>query len=917
MLQPFSIIFLCPFLILTEFNCYANAKQLSPNCSKTDTFAIGTTIEYNLFKLLSSLRTDALINSAFSNKSFGIGPDEVYGLLMCFADSTLVDCVNCLQDATSNTTQPCSMSATATVQYDSCLISYSSKNILSVADPYYPFCLYNLDISLDQITLKSLMKVFTNLSATTPYVPEMFSTQVVNGTNMSALVQCTKNLSPQECQRCISNAMSNHFSRCSINGTALGMRMMARNCYLRYEPSIINVNSFPVSLLSPPPPPSRPPPPPPTSLAGSKSNSTVTIVVSIVVVSVVSGLVALGFIFWRRKRSLDKDTNDDDDDTMYIQENIETELEYILNPNAEYEVFNFTALKAATDNFSDMNKLGRGGFGPVYKGTLPNRREIAVKRLSGSSAQGITEFKNEVDFLAKLKHKNLVQLLGCSIKNREKLLCYEYLPNGSLDKILFAKDTSQRVNLDWKMRHKIIEGITRGLNYLHEESRLKVIHRDLKVSNILLDKDMNPKISDFGLARFFEEDQTHKDTNIIAGTFGYMAPEYILHGNFSAKSDVYGFGVLLLEILTGQKNSAFVGSNRASNLIKHALLHWNDGTIFELMDPVLEEEFQEEIKICVHIALLCVLENPIDRPTMETVRNMLASPSMIIPNLPPTWSLTQSIDHRTEVDSLTTDTSTLRSEAESFTTITQSSQAESTGTRSTILFIDELGRSRFFPIDITIEALPQPTSDDSKAKLYWHEVQKGKAVRSSLQSATSKESKLTSPSLPGSGSKCKEKVLEVGKSSNRFSCSTPLGYLDEQPPSKKKWEAWPDSGKGGTSGVEAVPPKPNVEDPTNQELPVPVSDPIPVLPAAREVQPMPEVTCHSTRAPMLTNWGGRGGGRGRWGRGRGRGVSQQPIGGLLTSSMEEGQVIIPLHGQEIILNEEQVALVLNEADGSC
>ncbi|XP_078148975.1 putative cysteine-rich receptor-like protein kinase 31, partial [Carex rostrata] len=364
--------------------------------------------------------------------------------------------------------------------------------------------------------------------------------------------------------------------------------------------------------------------------------------------------------------------------------NIETELEYILNPNAEYQVFKFTALKAATDNFSDRNKLGKGGFGPVYKGTLPDGREIAVKRLSGNSVQGIIEFKNEVDFLAKLKHKNLVQLFGCCITKQEKLLCYEYLPNGSLDKILFAKDSSIRVNLGWKMRHKIIEGITRGLHYLHEESQLKIIHRDLKVSNILLDKDMNPKISDFGLARFFEEDQTHKDTNIIAGTFGYMAPEYISHGNFSAKSDVYGFGVLLLEILTGQKNSAFAGSNRVSNLIDHALMHWNDGTIFELVDPILEEEFKEEIERCVHIALQCVQENPVDRPTMETVKNMLASPSVIIPNLSPTASLTWPTYQRLGMGSSMIDTSTLTSQGGSITTNIQSiqSQAESSGTES-------------------------------------------------------------------------------------------------------------------------------------------------------------------------------------------------------------------------------------------
>ncbi|XP_078150774.1 cysteine-rich receptor-like protein kinase 6 [Carex rostrata] len=328
-------------------------------------------------------------------------------------------------------------------------------------------------------------------------------------------------------------------------------------------------------------------------------------------------------------------TEDDCLSSSYLQENLDTNLELILNPSAEYQVFDLDTLRNATHNFSEKNKLGQGGFGPVYEGTLPNGQQVAVKRLSGSSLQGLRELKNEVEFLAKLKHKNLVHLVGCCIQKKENILCYEFLPNGSLDKILFAKDAPKRLELGWKIRYKIIEGIGRGLHYLHEESQLKIIHRDLKASNILLDKDMIPKISDFGLARFFSEDQTHIDTSIIAGTFGYMAPEYVMHGNFSAKSDVYSFGVLLLEIVTGQRNSSFAISGRASNLVSYAWNHWKNNTIDELKDPMIEDLYFEDVTKCVHIALLCVQEEPSVRPHMEAVNRMLAGSA--IPNLPSTW----------------------------------------------------------------------------------------------------------------------------------------------------------------------------------------------------------------------------------------------------------------------------------------
>ncbi|GLT52410.1 hypothetical protein SLA2020_257550 [Shorea laevis] len=232
----------------------------------------------------------------------------------------------------------------------------------------------------------------------------------------------------------------------------------------------------------------------------------------------------------------------------------------------EIPLFNFSSVSAATNNFSASNKLGEGGFGPVYKGKLLNGHEVAVKRLSRSSGQGWDELKNEAMLIAKLQHKNLVKLLCCCIEGNEKILIYEYLSNKSLDFFLF--DSTKHVVLDWRTRISIIEGIAQGLLYLHHFSRLQIIHRDLKASNILLDEGMNLKISDFGMARIFAG-KGSQATNRIVGTYGYMAPEYALEGIFSVKSDVFSFGVLLLEILSGKKNTGFYQTN-SLNLLGYA-----------------------------------------------------------------------------------------------------------------------------------------------------------------------------------------------------------------------------------------------------------------------------------------------------------------------------------------------------------
>uniref|UniRef100_A0A453A1C3 non-specific serine/threonine protein kinase n=1 Tax=Aegilops tauschii subsp. strangulata TaxID=200361 RepID=A0A453A1C3_AEGTS len=215
-------------------------------------------------------------------------------------------------------------------------------------------------------------------------------------------------------------------------------------------------------------------------------------------------------------------------------------------------IFDLTALQEATQNFSEANKLGEGGYGIVYKGILPDGQEIAVKKLLGATEHGLHQLRNEVLLLAELQHKNLVRLQGFCSHRGDTLLVYEYIKNGSLDNFLF--DTSEVNTLNWEQQYNIILGIAKGILYLHEDSSPRIIHRDLKANNILLDEEMDPKIADFGLARLLQEGHTHTQTTRAAGTLGYMAPEYAIHGSVSPKIDIFSFGVLVFEIITRRRN---------------------------------------------------------------------------------------------------------------------------------------------------------------------------------------------------------------------------------------------------------------------------------------------------------------------------------------------------------------------------
>ncbi|KAK6792634.1 hypothetical protein RDI58_011715 [Solanum bulbocastanum] len=299
-----------------------------------------------------------------------------------------------------------------------------------------------------------------------------------------------------------------------------------------------------------------------------------------------------------------------------------------LKEDFELPLFPLLTITRATNNFSVNNKIGEGGFGPVYKGVLEDGREIAVKRLSRTSMQGIDEYKNEVIYIAKLQHRNLVRLLGCCIQGEEKMLIYEYMPNNSLDSYIF--DQTKNKLLDWPKIFHIINGIARGLLYLHQDSRLRIIHRDLKASNVLLDIEMNPKISDFGLARSVTGNEMGAKTRHVVGTYGYMSPEYAVDGKFSVKSDVFSFGVLVLEIVSGKKNRGFVHQDHNLNLLGHAWKLYKEDRSLELAAEQLTDSCNtSQVLRSIHVGLLCVQQHPDDRPSMFSVVHMLANEGLL------------------------------------------------------------------------------------------------------------------------------------------------------------------------------------------------------------------------------------------------------------------------------------------------
>nr|KYP75228.1 Cysteine-rich receptor-like protein kinase 29 [Cajanus cajan] len=597
------------------------------------------TYSKNLNNLLEKIYSDKEIDDGFYNFSDGEEPDKVYAIGLCRGDVKAEACRSCLSRASSLLTDRCRQQKEAIGWYEVCMLRYSNSSIVeqTVTD--------SSDIvkcSPDNTTKKdafdeALEGLVDRLRTTAAggdsrrkigegEAPVRSSDETIYG-----LLQCAPYLSYSNCSKCLQYAMSRTISLSSPNCEGRsGGRYLGRSCSLRYD----IYSFFDFTVDAPAPQPTQPLPLEKGVLetitmmfsnfiavshnSCSISNLNDFNVLNAQINSVSIYGLGLTHTFVKTHASGDGEADESEgDDESELGNNIKTD---------ELLQYDFATIKFATNNFSDANKLGQGGFGIVYKGTLSDGQEIAIKRLSINSNQGETEFKNEIMLTGKLQHRNLVRLLGFCFARRERLLIYEFVPNKSLDYLIF--DPNKRASLNWERRYSIIRGIARGLLYLHEDSRLPVVHRDLKTSNILLDKELNPKISDFGMARLFEINQTQANTSTIVGTFGYMAPEYIKHGQFSIKSDVFSFGVMILEIVCGQRNSEIHSNEEnAQDLLSFAWQNWRGGTVSNIVDPTLKDYSWNEIMRCIHIGLLCVQEDIGDRPSMNSVSLMLSSSS--------------------------------------------------------------------------------------------------------------------------------------------------------------------------------------------------------------------------------------------------------------------------------------------------
>ncbi|RZB81133.1 Cysteine-rich receptor-like protein kinase 2 [Glycine soja] len=532
------------------------------------------------------------------------GSDPVYATFQCRNYLSNTDCTTCFDAAAANI-RNCSTGNTAHLVYDGCILRYLNSVFLdnSIIFSSHTFC---GNQTADESTAFGTVgrQVLMDLQIAIPKISGYFAatkTQVAGGA-MYAFAQCAETLTRDTCSNCLSNQLSN-IQGClpNTNGRAID----PAGCFMRYSetPYFADNQTTDISLFLKQGP-------------GGSMSKWVTIGGGLAGALLVVILLSL-FPWYRRSQSPKRVPR-----AAYTLGATE------LKAATKYK---YSDLKAATKNFSEKNKLGEGGFGAVYKGTMKNGKVVAVKKLlSGKSSKIDDEFDSEVTLISNVHHKNLVRLLGCCSKGQDRILVYEYMANNSLDKFLFGK---KKGSLNWRQRYDIILGTARGLAYLHEEFHVSVIHRDIKSGNILLDEELQPKIADFGLAKLLPSDQSHLSTR-FAGTLGYTAPEYALHGQLSKKADTYSYGIVVLEIISGRKSTdvnVVNDDNEDDYLLRQAWKLYESGKHLELVDKSLNlnNYDSEEVKKVIGIALLCTQASSAMRPAMSEVVVQLNSNDLL------------------------------------------------------------------------------------------------------------------------------------------------------------------------------------------------------------------------------------------------------------------------------------------------
>nr|XP_034576172.1 putative receptor-like protein kinase At4g00960 isoform X2 [Setaria viridis] len=482
------------------------------------------------------------------------------------------DCVACFDAAAARLRRSCGAANGGRVILDGCVIRYESAAFFDQATlpGNTQFCNGSaVDAGGFAGTARALV---ADLAAAVPNAPGLAAAAASGG--VYAAAQCVETVGEGGCAQCLNVAMGN-IDGCPPNSDG---RAVDAGCFMRYSDKPFFPANATVDLAA--------------YLHSGKESSR----------KAETRLIGLlTFLLIRRSRKLRP------------QKDIlgATELQ---GPTSFY----YHDLKTATNNFNEKSKLGEGGFGDVYKGLLKNGKTVAVKRLVVmETSRAKADFESEVKLISNVHHRNLVRLLGCSRKGSEFLLVYEYMANGSLDKFLFGE---RRGTLNWRQRFNIIVGMARGLAYLHQEFHVCIIHRDIKSSNVLLDDDFQPKIADFGLARLLPDDHSHLSTK-FAGTLGYTAPEYAIHGQLSEKVDTYSFGVVVLEILSGRKSNDTKLEPETQYLLEWAWKLYESENLLALVDKSLDpEEYKpDEVKRIMEIALLCTQSAVAARPMMSEV----------------------------------------------------------------------------------------------------------------------------------------------------------------------------------------------------------------------------------------------------------------------------------------------------------
>eukprot|EP00252_Welwitschia_mirabilis_P011790 TRINITY_DN26215_c0_g1_i3.p1 TRINITY_DN26215_c0_g1~~TRINITY_DN26215_c0_g1_i3.p1 ORF type:complete len:580 (-),score=53.46 TRINITY_DN26215_c0_g1_i3:681-2420(-) len=557
------------FVVATNIVSCRAENFISYICNSKN-FSKSSAADEIISRVLDNLANASRRSAAYNTSVVRQGSYAIYGLMECRGDTNASQCLSCATDAKNYIRGVCNPFAIGgRAWFEHCYMRYEKNafigNLYAESGVMTNVTGKASDPDSFSSSVKNLLNELALKATKSPDVRYASGENSSSFPKIYGLVQCWRDLNADDCETCLNDVLTDIYQKYA---SRLGVKELRGSCIVEYQT---------YSFFNPSTPSHSPAPEPSQNLAmpsavSSKGPSDHAKNKLAVIIGAIAGaiflllLASLGcFLLIKKSRS---NTEMPSEETTTARK---AEEESLISSD-DLKIFAIGELKIATNNFNDALKLGQGGFGAVYKGILPDGKAIAVKKLSAQSFRGNKEAMNEIQLLAQVQHRNLVNIVGCCIDGSDSILVFEYFSNGSLEQHLFGR----RKHLDWHGRYNILVGIAKGLVYLHEDSKVKIIHRDIKASNILLDDNFNPKITDFGIAKLLSEDETEIRTR-VAGTYGYMAPEYAMQGHLSRKADVYSYGILLLEIISGRRNTTTSDSQDQGLLelvccLKHALL---------------------------------------------------------------------------------------------------------------------------------------------------------------------------------------------------------------------------------------------------------------------------------------------------------------------------------------------------------